>query len=136
RCTWSRQINRGASGCATSRTRTATSSCSRSRCHGGRGPRQPSDRPASGVAAAGTRLGRRRARRVAMKAPDAGAEPFVPAGADIDRLREAVQGCRGCDLYRAATQAVFSTGRVTAPLVLVGEVFGDEEDKAGMPFVG
>ncbi|HLT10014.1 MAG TPA: UdgX family uracil-DNA binding protein [Micromonosporaceae bacterium] len=71
-----------------------------------------------------------------MGASAAGAEPFVPAGADLHRLREAVQDCRGCDLYRAATQAVFSTGHATAPIVLVGEVPGDEEDKAGRPFVG
>jgi uracil-DNA glycosylase len=65
-----------------------------------------------------------------------GAQQFVPEKADIDELRSAVHECRGCDLYRNATQAVFSRGSVDAPLVLVGEQPGDEEDKQGLPFVG
>jgi uracil-DNA glycosylase family protein len=65
-----------------------------------------------------------------------GAGQFVPAGSDVDTLRSAVQGCRGCDLYRDTTQAVFSSGPVDAAVVFVGEEPGDEEDKRGMPFVG
>ena len=41
---------------------------------------------------------------------DVGAEPFVPERRTLPALREAVQGCRGCDLYRNATQAVFGEG--------------------------
>jgi hypothetical protein len=33
-----------------------------------------------------------------------GADGFVPAEADLDGLRTAAQGCRGCELYRDATQ--------------------------------
>jgi DNA polymerase len=33
----------------------------------------------------------------------AGAGPYVPATRDLDVLRAAVDGCRGCDLYRGAT---------------------------------
>ena len=65
-----------------------------------------------------------------------GAHRFVPDPADLEQLRSAVGSCQGCDLFRAATQAVFSRGRPDAPLVLVGEQPGDEEDKAGLPFVG
>lgn len=65
-----------------------------------------------------------------------GAERFVPAGADLDDLREAAHGCRGCDLYQRATQAVFSAGPPDAALVLVGEQPGDVEDRQGEPFVG
>jgi DNA polymerase len=65
-----------------------------------------------------------------------GAHRFVPETANLDQLRSAVGGCQGCDLFQHATQAVFSRGRVDAPLVLVGEQPGDEEDKAGLPFVG
>jgi uracil-DNA glycosylase len=65
-----------------------------------------------------------------------GAHRFVPDAADLEQLRSAVTGCQGCDLFRNATQAVFSRGRTDAPLVLVGEQPGDEEDKAGLPFVG
>src|SRR4029434_10704584 len=39
-------------------------------------------------------------------------------------------------LYRDATQTVFGSGRRSAHLMLVGEQPGDQEDKAGLPFVG
>ncbi|GAA4419323.1 UdgX family uracil-DNA binding protein [Actinokineospora soli] len=64
------------------------------------------------------------------------AEPYVPEDADLDTLREAVHTCRGCPLYRDATQAVFGAGPSTARLVLVGEQPGDREDIEGEPFVG
>jgi uracil-DNA glycosylase family protein len=64
------------------------------------------------------------------------ASPFVPAGVDLDGLRRAAAGCRGCHLYRDATQTVFSSGLVDARVVLVGEQPGDLEDQRGEPFVG
>ncbi|MGV9737780.1 UdgX family uracil-DNA binding protein [Nocardia farcinica] len=70
----------------------------------------------------------------AAKAP--GAAEFVPADADLDTLRTAVQGCRGCELYRGTTQAVFGEGPAHAPVFVVGEQPGDREDVAGHPFVG
>jgi DNA polymerase len=51
-------------------------------------------------------------------------------------MREAVQECRGCELYADATQGVMGEGPDDAPLVLVGEQPGDKEDLAGEPFVG
>src|SRR5438105_2620898 len=51
-------------------------------------------------------------------------------------LRSAVQQCRGCPLYADATQAVFGEGTLKAEVMLVGEQPGDQEDKAGAPFVG
>jgi DNA polymerase len=60
----------------------------------------------------------------------------VPEGGNLETLRGAVQGCRGCDLYKHATQAVFGEGPEHVRLVLVGEQPGDEEDRAGRPFVG
>ena len=65
-----------------------------------------------------------------------GAEAFLPARRTIPALAKAVQGCRGCDLYRDATQAVFGAGARDAALVLVGEQPGDVEDREGEPFVG
>ncbi|HEX5369648.1 MAG TPA: UdgX family uracil-DNA binding protein [Dehalococcoidia bacterium] len=64
---------------------------------------------------------------------DAG--PYLPASRDLDSLRNAIAGCRGCDLYQNATQAVFGAG-VGGALVLVGEQPGDQEDQQGEPFVG
>jgi uracil-DNA glycosylase family protein len=65
-----------------------------------------------------------------------GAQQWVPEDPDLDRMREAVQGCRGCELWRAATQAVFGDGAPAARLMLVGEQPGDREDLEGEPFVG
>ncbi|MCW3842253.1 UdgX family uracil-DNA binding protein [Micromonospora yasonensis] len=66
-----------------------------------------------------------------------GAQEFIPPQADtIDQLRAAATGCRGCELYRDATQTVFGRGDESAQVVFVGEQPGDMEDKQGLPFVG
>ncbi len=64
------------------------------------------------------------------------ARPFVPQAQSVDALRDAVKDCRGCELYKYATQAVFSRGPESAQIALVGEVPGDQEDLRGAPFVG
>ena len=64
------------------------------------------------------------------------AAEFLPERTTLPAMREAVQGCRGCDLYRDATQAVFGEGPAKARVVMVGEQPGDKEDLAGRPFVG
>ncbi len=71
------------------------------------------------------------------------AAPFVPADRSLPVLREAVQQCRGCELYLTATQAVFGeveSGNTEEPgqisIMMIGEQPGDSEDKAGRPFVG
>jgi DNA polymerase len=64
------------------------------------------------------------------------AAEFVPDRPTLPRLREAVQECRGCDLWRGPTQAVFSEGPAKARIMLVGEMPGDREDREGRPFVG
>jgi len=61
---------------------------------------------------------------------------YLPARKALPALREAVQGCRGCDLYKNATQAVFGEGAGRAEVLFVGEQPGDKEDIAGRPFVG
>lgn len=65
-----------------------------------------------------------------------GAAPWVPARPSLKSLAEAMQECRGCDLYREATQAVPGEGARRASLMLLGEQPGDKEDQAGSPFVG
>jgi DNA polymerase len=52
------------------------------------------------------------------------------------KLAEAAEACRGCELWGEATQVVFSRGRASARIVLVGEQPGDQEDRSGEPFVG
>ena len=64
------------------------------------------------------------------------ATPFLPDKRSLKALREASQGCRGCHLWRPATQTVFGEGRRASRVMLVGEQPGDKEDQAGEPFVG
>jgi uracil-DNA glycosylase len=54
----------------------------------------------------------------------------------LKQLREDVQGCRNCELYKGTTQAVFGEGAAKAKVMFVGEQPGDREDREGHPFVG
>jgi DNA polymerase len=64
------------------------------------------------------------------------ATPFLPEKRTLTSLREAAGGCRGCPLWRGATQTVFGEGLKKSRLMFVGEMPGDREDRAGKPFVG
>jgi DNA polymerase len=55
---------------------------------------------------------------------------------DWQRLREEAAGCRNCDLWKRGTQTVFGEGGTRAQVMFVGEQPGNEEDRAGRPFVG
>jgi uracil-DNA glycosylase family protein len=65
-----------------------------------------------------------------------GAEEFFPERRDLRSLKRAAAGCRGCPLYKDATQTVFGEGLVRSRLILVGETPGNDEDLQGKPFVG
>jgi DNA polymerase len=64
------------------------------------------------------------------------AADFLPPTKDLDDLAAAAKGCQGCDLFRDADQTVFGEGARSATMMLVGEQPGDQEDRAGRPFVG
>jgi uracil-DNA glycosylase family protein len=64
------------------------------------------------------------------------AAEFVPRKRTLPALRQAADGCRGCELWKDATQTVFGEGPADARLMLVGEQPGDREDREGEPFVG
>jgi uracil-DNA glycosylase len=70
----------------------------------------------------------------ASKAP--GAARYVPDDRRIESLEAAAGRCHGCALYQDASQTVFGHGASGAPIMLVGEQPGDQEDRAGLPFVG
>jgi DNA polymerase len=61
---------------------------------------------------------------------------FLPDCRDLPSLQAAARRCEGCLLHADATQTVFGEGPPDAKLVLIGEQPGDEEDRAGKPFVG
>lgn len=65
-----------------------------------------------------------------------GAARYLPEERDLDALRDAAETCHGCSLFEDATQTVFGNGHPRAPIMLVGEQPGDQEDRAGEPFVG
>lgn len=65
-----------------------------------------------------------------------GAARYLPEERDLDALRDAAETCHGCSLFEDATQTVFGNGHPGAPIMLVGEQPGDQEDRAGEPFVG
>jgi DNA polymerase len=64
------------------------------------------------------------------------AEAYLPAKITLSTLRDAAAGCHGCPLYKLGTQTVFGEGRKDARVVMIGEQPGDQEDRAGKPFVG
>ncbi|PZX18269.1 DNA polymerase [Palleronia aestuarii] len=78
-----------------------------------------------------------RAARIKERLPMPGLLPDDAPEADtLDALRVEAQGCTRCPLYRDATQVVMGEGPPDAPLMVVGEQPGDQEDLAGRPFVG
>src|SRR4051794_4243260 len=70
-----------------------------------------------------------------MAEPTSAAD-FLPRSRALPAVRRAAEGCRGCGLWKDATQTVFGAGAPSAQLMLVGEQPGDQEDLRGEPFVG
>lgn len=61
------------------------------------------------------------------------------ARAGDNRLRAVAaeaESCERCPLYKLGTQTVFGEGPADAPVLMIGEQPGDQEDIAGRPFVG
>ncbi|MGE3509202.1 MAG: UdgX family uracil-DNA binding protein [Vicinamibacterales bacterium] len=61
---------------------------------------------------------------------------LLPPEPTLSAVRKAAGNCRACPLWRTATQTVFREGAPRAPVMLVGEQPGDQEDLSGRPFVG
>jgi probable DNA metabolism protein len=66
----------------------------------------------------------------------ASAATWVPPQHTIDAIGKALPACKGCELYKHATQAVGGKGPAIARILAVGEQPGDQEDVRGEPFVG
>src|SRR3954469_5812541 len=64
------------------------------------------------------------------------AEPYIPKGSlTLPILRDAVQACKGCAIYKCGTRAVMGEGAFGG-VMFVGEQPGDVEEQQGRPFVG
>jgi uracil-DNA glycosylase family protein len=67
---------------------------------------------------------------------DETAAPLIPPRPSLKKLRDAAAGCKACPLWKSGTQTVFGEGAAKAEVMFVGEQPGDQEDRAGKPFVG
>ena len=57
-------------------------------------------------------------------------------GSTLKVLRQEASVCKACDLWKTATQTVFGEGAAGSTIMLVGEQPGNQEDRAGHPFIG
>ncbi|CAN7399420.1 uracil-DNA glycosylase [Phenylobacterium sp. LjRoot164] len=65
------------------------------------------------------------------------ARQLAAAAQDLEALKAAIAGFDGCSLkFEGARQAVFARGAADAPLLVIGEGPGADEDARGEPFVG
>ena len=64
------------------------------------------------------------------------AAALIPEKGTLAQIREIATGCQACDLWRTGTQTVFGAGTTKSQIMLVGEQPGNDEDRAGQPFVG
>lgn len=55
---------------------------------------------------------------------------------DLETLQQKAASCNFCSLYEGRNKAVFAKGNKSAKLMICGMVPADEENKAGIPFVG
>ena len=55
---------------------------------------------------------------------------------NLEELENITKGCKKCHLCEKAKQVVFGKGSYNAPVMLVGEAPGADEDNQGIPFVG
>jgi uracil-DNA glycosylase len=70
--------------------------------------------------------------------PDQGdtAQKKIPSTRTLEELAHIAKECKACELWRRATQTVFGEGGPRSKAMFVGEIPGDQEDRAGRPFVG
>jgi uracil-DNA glycosylase family 4 len=64
------------------------------------------------------------------------ARALAAAAKSVAELREAVAAYEGCALKATARNTVFSDGVDDAPVLIIGEAPGKDEDERGKPFVG
>ena len=66
----------------------------------------------------------------------AGARQRAEAATTLAELEAAVSSFEGCALRKTATHTVFADGMPHAPVMVIGEAPGADEDRQGKPFVG
>jgi DNA polymerase len=66
----------------------------------------------------------------------ANARTLAESAQTLDELRTIIAAFEGCALRRTATNTVFADGTPHAPVMIIGEAPGADEDRIGRPFVG
>lgn len=61
---------------------------------------------------------------------------LAAAAGTLEELRDAIAAFDGLSIKKTATNLVFSDGNPQAPVMLIGEAPGGDEDRLGKPFVG
>jgi DNA polymerase len=64
------------------------------------------------------------------------ARALAESCSSLAELEAAIRGFEGCALKRTAKNTVFADGTPGAPVMVVGEAPGADEDRLGKPFVG
>jgi uracil-DNA glycosylase family 4 len=68
--------------------------------------------------------------------PAQSARALAAQAQTIDALGALIAGFDACPLKRTATNTVFADGNPAAPVMIIGEAPGADEDRIGKPFVG
>lgn len=68
--------------------------------------------------------------------PVAAARAAASAAQTLEALRDAMAAFEHCELKKGARNLVFSDGTPGAPVMIIGEAPGRDEDREGRPFVG
>jgi len=68
--------------------------------------------------------------------PEDPAQKKIPSTPTLPGLAKISKDCKACDLWKRGTQTVFGEGEPNSKVMFIGEVPGDQEDRAGKPFVG
>jgi DNA polymerase len=98
--------------------------------------RSPARQP---VARAGTSVAPPPARKFTTASPDAAlgaARAAARTAATLEELHAALRVFEGCSLKATAKNLCFYRGAPAAPLMIIGEAPGRDEDLEGRPFVG
>lgn len=101
----------------------------------------PSPMPVEGAAEAPSAPSRntRKSRRSANKTQDdwiAEARALAASADSLDALKTVIEGFEGCPLKQLCEKTVVFDGIQGAPVMVLGEGPGGQEDRVGLPFVG
>ncbi|MFO7935953.1 MAG: uracil-DNA glycosylase [Bacteroidales bacterium] len=61
---------------------------------------------------------------------------YASVETSLETLKEEVLNCHKCDLARTRNHVIFGEGNIRAPIFIIGEAPGRDEDLIGRPFVG